>query len=968
MTDDRTLSFGPDDNRTLPPDPTAATASGENIGTVIGPYRLVRRLGEGGMGEVFEAEQTEPIRRRVALKVIKQGMDTRAVVARFDAERQALAMMDHPCIARVFDAGATGRGRPFFVMEYVEGEPITDYCNRRRLDTRERLELFVRVCAGVQHAHQKAVIHRDLKPSNILVAEVDGRPAPKIIDFGVAKATTQRLTELTMFTQMGQLIGTPEYMSPEQASLTDDDIDTRTDVYALGVVLYELLVGTLPFESGELRKAGYEAIRRIIREQDPPRPSTRFGSLGDRATAVAEEHGSAPKRLQSELRGDLDWITMKALEKDRDRRYETANGLAADLRRHLRSEPVTAGPPSTSYRLGRLVRRNRGAFAASGALVLMLAALAVTMTVQAGRLSRERDRTTVQAAKAEKTTEFLQSMLGGITPASARGRDTALLEEILSNTAKRTRAELTDQPEVEAAIRRTLGVTYSALGKFPEAATNLQRADSLQTALFGPGNAATLTTRRLIGQTSARAGQHAEAEKQLRAVLDDARRELGPDDKVALATMVDLGGLLNRVGNQKEALEFCEAALAGLQHSPGAEPDALLAAKSNLAVVYFGAGRLDEAAALAGEVVATRTATLGEDHPQTIAAKGTLAYILERTGRADEAVRLHQEAVAAAIRIYGPDHPETIKLKNNQAVFFTRLGRFAEAEAAHRELAQTNSRIFGPENPETLLSLINLGSALVGLKRYAEAETLLDHTLATSRRRLGPDHTRTISTMTVLANLFNDQRRYRKSSAMLGLIAGSSRRLYGDTHQAAVIAYYNWGAKLQDMGDNKAAEPPFRLALELHERAQGGDQPYIAATLNALGKAVAARGAQAASDSLLAAGLAMRRRLFGDTHAEVAYSLHTRGDVLHDRGDHAGAAEALRECVAIRDSVLSPDDWQRWGARSDLGRCLVDLGRYDEAVPILESAVKGLDANPYTHDLADTARGLLATSRRKRGR
>jgi len=967
MPDDRTFSVGPDDDRTLPPGPGGAAAAREDIGDVIGPYRLVRRLGEGGMGEVFEAEQTEPIRRRVALKVIKQGMDTRAVVARFDAERQALALMDHPCIAKVFDAGATSRGRPYFVMEYVEGEPITDFCDRRRLGTRERLELFVRVCAGVQHAHQKAVIHRDLKPSNILVGEVDGKPAPKIIDFGVAKATTQRLTELTMFTELGALVGTPEYMSPEQAALADDDIDTRTDVYALGVVLYELLVGSLPFASRELRRAGYDEIRRIIREQDPPRPSTRFGSLGGQATAVAEAHGSAPKRLQGELRGDLDWITMKALEKERDRRYATANGLAADVERHLRNEPVAAGPPSASYRLGRLVRRNRGAFAASGALVLLLAALATTMTVQAGRLARERDRTTVQAAKAERTTAFLQSMLGGITPATARGRDTKLLEEILANTARRTRAELADQPEVEAAIRSTLGTTYSALGRFPEATANLQRADSLQTALLGPANVATLTTRRLLGVTAARAGRHAESEAQLRTVLDAAQRDLGRDDPVTLATMIDLGDLLGRAGKFKEALELDEAAVAGLGRVRQPDPEELLRAKSVLAVAYYRAQRVDEAIALATEVLTARTATLGDDHPLTLTIKGTLAYFLEQGGRAEEAVRLHQEVVATATRIYGPDHPETIKLRNNQAVCYNGLGRFAEAEAIHRELVAVNARIFGPENPETLLSMVNLGNSLISLQRYAEAEALLDRTLEICRRALGTDHARTITTMGVLASLYNEQRRYRESAAMLGLIAGSSRRLYGDDNPATVIAYYNWGAKLQDMGDNRAAEPAFRQALALHDGAQGGDQPYVAAILNGLGKAVGVRGDAAGCDSLQAAGLAMRRRLFGNMHGEVAYSLHAMGDAHHERGDHAGALPLLRECVAIRDSVLSPDDWQRWGVRSDLGRCLVDLGRYDEAVPILESAVKGLSANAYTGDLAEAARRLLGTARRRRG-
>ena len=970
MAEDGTLPLGPDEAPTLPTGPAGppAAGAGEDIGTEIGPYRLVRRLGEGGMGEVFEAEQTEPIRRRVALKVIKQGMDTRAIVARFDAERQALALMDHPCIAKVFDAGATLRGRPYFVMEYVEGEPITDYCNRHRLSTHDRLELFVRVCEGVQHAHQKAVIHRDLKPSNILVAEVDGRPVPKIIDFGVAKATTQRLTEMTMFTELGQLIGTPEYMSPEQAALTDADIDTRTDGYALGVVLYELLAGALPFDSRELRKAGYDAIRRIIREQDPPRPSTRVSGLGERATSVAEARGSVPKRLQGDLRGDLDWITMKALEKDRDRRYATANGLAADVQRHLRNEPVSAGPPSASYRLGKLVRRNRGPFAAGAALVLMLLALALTMTVQAGRLARERDRTAVQAAKAGKTTEFLQSMLGGITPATARGRDTRLLEEILSNTARRTGVELADQPEVEAAIRSTLGTTYSALGKYDQASANLRRADSLQTARLGPADPATLTTRRLLGVTAARAGRHADAEKLLRAAVDDARRALGPNDAVTLAAMVDLGDLLGRVGKFKEALEVCEAAEAGLVATRKPTDELVLQAKAVLAVARFRVERTAEAIALATEVLTARTAALGEDHPLTLSIKGSLAWFLEHAGQGEEARRRHEELVAAATRIYGPDHPETIKFKNNLAVCYNGLGRYAAAEAIHRELVQTNAQVFGPENPETLLSMSNLGNSLISLRRYAEAEALLDRTLAICERTLGPDHARTITVMGVLADLYDAQRRYRESAAILGRIAASSLRLDGEASPTAVISYYNWAAKLQDMGDNHGAEPAFRKALELHQNAGAGDKPYVAAILNGLGKVLETRKAAAACDSFMEAGLAMRRRLFGNMHAEVAYSLHDLGEIRLERGDLVKAEALLRECVAIRDSVLAPDDWLRPGTRADLGHCLLELGRADEAVAILEPALAGLAANPYAADLAASARGWLAEARRKQAR
>jgi eukaryotic-like serine/threonine-protein kinase len=325
----------------------------------VGPYRLLRPVGEGGMGQVFEAEQTAPIRRKVALKIVKQGMDTREFVARFESERQALALMDHPCIAKVFDAGASEQGRPYFVMEFVEGIPITEYCDRHRLNLRERLELFIQVCEGVQHAHQKAIIHRDLKPSNVMVTEIDGKPVPKIIDFGVAKAVDQSLTEMTMQTNLGQLLGTPAYMSPEQADLDVQGIDTRTDVYALGVLLYEILVGERPFTRQDFADISFHEVLRKIREVEPPRPSSRLTTMATSLDEAARDRACEPPVLRKRLRGDLDWITMKALEKDRARRYDTANALAMDIRRHLRDEPVLAGPPSKAYLARKFVRRHR---------------------------------------------------------------------------------------------------------------------------------------------------------------------------------------------------------------------------------------------------------------------------------------------------------------------------------------------------------------------------------------------------------------------------------------------------------------------------------------------------------------------------------------------------------------------------------------------------------------------------------
>jgi serine/threonine protein kinase len=336
----------------------------------IGPYRILEELGEGGMGVVYLAEQTAPIHRRVALKVIKLGMDTRQVIARFEAEREALALMNHPNVAQVFEAGSTDDGRPYFAMEHVPGIPITEYCDLHRLSTAERLGLFIDACHAVQHAHQKGIIHRDIKPSNVLVMVQGDLPAVKVIDFGVAKATHQRLTERTLFTEHGQLVGTPGYMSPEQASLGTLDIDTRTDIYALGVLLYELLVGSRPFDDRDLRKAGIDEIQRIIREVDPPKPSTRFSSLGDSSTVVAQNRRTEPRRLARELRGELDWIVMKCLEKERAHRYATADELGLEIRRHLNHEVVRAGPPKLTYRARKFVRRNRTPLAAASILLI----------------------------------------------------------------------------------------------------------------------------------------------------------------------------------------------------------------------------------------------------------------------------------------------------------------------------------------------------------------------------------------------------------------------------------------------------------------------------------------------------------------------------------------------------------------------------------------------------------------------
>ena len=478
----------------------------EKSGDRIGRYRLLQEIGHGGCGVVYMAEQEQPVRRKVALKVIKLGMDTKQVVARFDAERQALALMDHPNIAKVLDAGATEAGRPYFVMELVGGVKITEYCDQHKLDTRQRLDLFTQVCRAIQHAHQKGIIHRDIKPSNVLVGEQDGVAVPKVIDFGIAKATQGRLTDQTLFTAFEQFLGTPAYMSPEQTQLGSLDVDTRSDIYSLGVLLYELLTGTTPFDTRELVAAGLDEMRRTIREVEPVKPSTRV--MQERTAMHAAVGKSALRAPHSAIDRDLDWIVMKCLAKDRARRYETASGLAADIQRHLTNQPIVARPPSRLYEFQKTVRRHKFGFLATGIVIMALtlsATLSIWHAIRATQAKRqavaERGRADIEAAKSREVARFLQDMLKGVGPSVARGRDRTMLREILDRTNERIGKELTNQPEVEADLRFIVGKLYDDLGEFDKAEVNLQVSLAIRRRISENGSPAVADSLVQLGYT-----------------------------------------------------------------------------------------------------------------------------------------------------------------------------------------------------------------------------------------------------------------------------------------------------------------------------------------------------------------------------------------------------------------------------------------------------------------------------------
>jgi len=797
----------------------------------IGPYRLLQKVGEGGMGEVWEAEQEKPVCRRVALKLIKWGMDTRQVVARFESERQALALMDHPGIAKVFDAGATETGRPYFVMEYVKGVPINRYCDAHRLTTEERLELFMRVCEGVQHAHQKAIIHRDLKPSNVLVTEQDGKRQPKIIDFGVAKATAQKLTEKTLFTELGVLIGTPEYMSPEQAELTGEDVDTRTDVYSLGVILYELLVGALPFDPKELRSSGLEGIRKKIREEEPHRPSTRLSTLGDAATDSARARRVDQPTLRRELRGDLDWITMRALEKDRPRRYGSPMELAADIGRHLAHEPVQASPPSTAYRAGKFVRRHRFGVLAAAVGVVALIGFAATMAAQARRIALERDRAERANVDLESVVEFQAGMLSemdtegigvrlmedlkgrveetsrrrGLSEAEAVVRsfeeavrgvnatDVALRlidEEILARAVGTLEEKFSEQPLIEARLRSTIGVTYRELGLYQAAEPEIERAVETQKRVLGDDHPDTLRSMYNLGVVHYTQGRYDEAETIYIETLEAQERVLGDDHPDTLWTMNSLGWMYLVQGRFDEAEALTLEALETRRRVLGDDHPDTLWSMNGLAEVYRAQGRVDEAEGLNLETFETRKRVLGDDHPRTLASMGNLSLLYGTQGRYDEAEALRIETIEAEKRVFGANHPKTLNSMNSLGVLYLGQGRYDEAEAIHLETLETRRLALGDDHPATLQSMVNLARAYSGQGRYDEAEPLVLKTLETNKRVLGDDHPSTLFSRHTLANVYSAQGRYDEAEALyIETIATGARVLPADHVQTRISAF-----------------------------------------------------------------------------------------------------------------------------------------------------------------------------------
>lgn len=937
-----------DPEQTMPMTPAglhpATAAPAEQPGTRIGRYKLLQEIGEGGFGTVWMAEQEEPVRRRVALKIIKLGMDTRQVIARFEAERQALAMMDHPCIARVYDAGATDKGRPYFVMELVKGVPITDYCDKQNMSFNERLTLFVQVCNAVQHAHQKGIIHRDLKPSNILVTRIDHKPAPKVIDFGIAKATRQRLTEQTMFTEYGQFIGTPAYMSPEQADPIGDDIDTRSDIYSLGVILYQLLTGVTPFDIKTMRAAALDEIKRIIREVDPPRPSTRLSSLGDELNTVARQRALEPRRLGTLLQGDLDWIIMKALEKDRSRRYETASGLAADVERYMHNEPVSATPPGSVYRLRKFVVRNRGLVTAGAVVALTL--LVGVMGTTYGMISAQRQRekaiiseqaaiagrnraaaaeadARARAAEVEQVAAFQSRQFGDIDiPLAAMQLKEDLLDKVRA-AAVEAKMSATDIDARVSALRMDIagadltGLVLHAFEKsiFAPALAAIEQQFAAQPAVRA-------RLQQTIAKTTRELGMLQFAEGPQRAALETRRTALGADHVDTLDSMTQMGTLLRAQGKLADAEPYFVDALKGLRQTAGEDDARTLTCLAATGILRQLQGRLDDAAKCYRECLDRGTRVFGPEDRFTLEATANLGFLLCYQNQFDEAEALLKRALDGRRRVLGADHAETIQTINSLGALMRYRNQFDEADRYYSEALAARRRVLGDDHPQTLTSLDNLGGIRYSQGRFEDSLELAQRAYEGRLRTLGPGHLDTLHSVFNIGALLMKLNRLSEAEQNFREARDGFTRLIGRDRPDTIEATYRLGLALMEQRNTaepgNSSEPDESIGVEaervLHEaidsasRGLGEAHPKTILAVFSLADLLEQENRASDAVRLIADHEpAVRRANTGANEKNVGGYLSRLGETCRKAGDFEHGEQALLEAYDLLKAGFGED-------------------------------------------------------------
>jgi serine/threonine protein kinase/tetratricopeptide (TPR) repeat protein len=966
-------------------------------GSRIGPYRLVQQIGEGGFGAVFLAEQEQPVRRSVAIKVVKLGMDTRQVVARFEQERQTLALMEHPNIARVLDAGATETGRPYFVMELVRGDPIVDYCDKNSLDIEARVGLVVDVCLAVQHAHTKGIIHRDIKPSNILIAMQDGAPCAKVIDFGIAKATSVGFHERSVFTEQRQLIGTPQYMSPEQAD-GSLDIDTRSDIYSLGVLLYELLTGTTPFSQAELRSASINELQRIIREVDPPRPSTRVARSTDTISGIASRRRSEPATLGAAMRGELDWIVMKAMEKDRTRRYGSASELAEDIGRYLRGDAVLAAPPSRAYQVRKFARRHRFAVGAGAAVAaaLLLGATAFAWQAHVARSQRDRaveaeNQQRQRAIELKAVAEFQAKMLSQIDVAASGERlvkglreqfaeaiaksgapeaersnrvatfagdlsqvnATDAAAELVRSTVLRPAlqaidAEFRTQPIVDATLRQTLAQVHVALGSAEEALPLQQRAYEIRKRELGQSHRDTLDSLDRIGMITETLGRTAEAEGFYRQAYELRLAALGEDDHDTLVSMSNLGNIYRDQNKLVEAEPLLIRALEGHRRVGGNEHRDTLTAMNTMGYFYVSRGELAKAEPLWREAYETGTRVLGADNPDVIVWTYNLAGLMQDMGQAAAAEPLFRSVLEKYRRIYGDAHPSTITVLGGLCTNLFLQSRLVDAEPFAREALDRSREGLGPEHPVTLRAMATLGSLLIQLERADEAETLLREALAVHQRTFGEEHPQTLNARELLARSLLAAGKSDEATKLYTETLEIAKRVLGPEHPQTLTIMVNAGNAYLTLFEAKLAEPLVTEALAGRRRVSGENHRETLLALSNVGLLRELQGQLEEAETIQRDSTQRFKQTLGPEHISTINANINLAIVLRKRGKPAESEALMRDALPLLIRRLGPESRRVASVAVVLGQSLVDLERWAEADATLRPAVERLIASPAT--------------------